>query len=591
MAKPHVERRLAAILAADVAGYSRLMGADEEGTHAALKVYRHEIIDPKIAEHHGRIVRIVGDGLLVEFASVIAAVRWAIEVQRAMGERNAGLPQEKRIEFRMGINAGDIIIDGTDIWGDGVNVAARLETLAEPGGICVSSRVQEDVHGGLEIAFEDIGEQQLKNIVRPVRVYRVRLKGATKAAPAQHPHKPSIAILPFNNMSGDPEQEYFADGMVEEITTALSRTRWLFVIARNSSFTYKGRAVDVKQVGREMGVRYVLEGGVRKSADRVRITAQLIDASTGAHLWADRFDGSLEDIFELQDQVTASVVGAIAPRLEQAEVERAKHKPTESLDAYDYFLRGIASLHSWTKESNDEALRLFNKAIELDSDFASAYGMASWCYVRRKGSRWIIDRAQETAETARLARRAAELGWDDAVALAWGGFALAYVVHDVEVGAALIDRALQLNPNLAEAWHFSGWVRIYLGEPEVAIEHLAHAMRLSPLDPLTFVAQMAIAFAHFFAGRYDDASSWAEKALATSPPGLRERPVYHPALLIAAASNSLAGRLEEARNAIARLRQLNPTPHISNLKNQIPLRRPEDLARYTEGLRKAGLTD
>jgi TolB-like protein len=591
MAKPHVERRLAAILAADVAGYSRLMGADEEGTHAALKVYRHEIIDPKIAEHHGRIVRIVGDGLLVEFASVIAAVRWAIEVQRAMGERNAGLPQEKRIEFRMGINAGDIIIDGTDIWGDGVNVAARLETLAEPGGICVSSRVQEDVHGGLEIAFEDIGEQQLKNIVRPVRVYRVRLKGATKAAPAQHPHKPSIAILPFNNMSGDPEQEYFADGMVEEITTALSRTRWLFVIARNSSFTYKGRAVDVKQVGREMGVRYVLEGGVRKSVDRVRITAQLIDASTGAHLWADRFDGSLEDIFELQDQVTASVVGAIAPRLEQAEVERAKHKPTESLDAYDYFLRGIACLHSWTKESNDEALRLFNKAIELDSDFASAYGMASWCYVRRKGSRWIIDRAQETAETARLARRAAELGWDDAVALAWGGFALAYVVHDVEVGAALIDRALQLNPNLAEAWHFSGWVRIYLGEPEVAIEHLAHAMRVSPLDPLTFVAQMAIAFAHFFAGRYDDASSWAEKALATSPPGLRERPVYHPALLIAAASNSLAGRLEEARNAIARLRQLNPTPHISNLKNQIPLRRPEDLARYTEGLRKAGLTD
>ena len=591
MAKPHVERRLAAILAADVAGYSRLMGADEEGTHAALKVYRHEIIDPKIAEHRGRIVRIIGDGLLVEFASVIAAVRWAVEVQRAMGERNAGLPHEKRIEFRMGINAGDIIIDGTDIWGDGVNVAARLETLAEPGGICVSSRVQEDVHGGLEIAFEDIGEQQLKNIVRPVRVYRVRLKGAAKAAPAQHPHKPSIAILPFNNMSGDPEQEYFADGMVEEITTALSRTRWLFVIARNSSFTYKGRAVDVKQVGREMGVRYVLEGGVRKSADRVRITAQLIDASTGAHLWADRFDGSLEDIFELQDQVTASVVGAIAPRLEQAEVERAKRKPTESLDAYDYFLRGIASLHSWTKESNDEALRLFSKAIELDSDFASAYGMASWCYVRRKGSRWIIDRAQETAETARLARRAAELGWDDAVALAWGGFALAYVVHDVEVAAALIDRALQLNPNLAEAWHFSGWVRIYLGEPEAAIEHLAHAMRLSPLDPLTFVTQMAIAFAHFFAGRYDDASSWAEKALATSPPGLRERPVYHPALLIAAASNSLAGRLEEARNAIARLRQLNPTPHISNLKNQIPLRRPEDLARYTEGLRKAGLTD
>ena len=592
MAQPHIERRLAAILAADVAGYSRLMGADEEGTLAALKVYRREIIDPKITEHRGRIVRIIGDGLLIEFASVIAAVRWAVEVQRAMGERNAGLPQEKRIEFRIGINAGDIIIDGTDIWGDGVNVAARLEALAKPGGICVSGRVQEDIHGSLEIGFEDIGEQQLKNIARTVRVYRVLLNGATKATPAlQSPHRPSIAILPFNNMSGDPEQEYFADGMVEEITTALSRTRWLFVIARNSSFTYKGRPLDVKQVGRELGVRYVLEGGVRKAADRVRITAQLIDVSTGAHLWADRFDGSLENIFELQDQVTASVVGAIAPRLEQAEVERAKHKPTESLDAYDYFLRGIASLHSWTKENNDEALRLFSKAIELDPDFASAYGMASWCYARRKGSRWMLDRVLETAETARLARRAAELGWDDAVALAWGGFALAYVVHDVEVGAALIDRALLLNPNLAEAWHFSGWAKIYLGEPEVAIEHLMHAMRLSPLDPLTFVVQMAIAFAHFFAGRYDDASSWAEKALAASSPRLQEKPGYHPALLIAAASNALAGRLEEARNAIARLRQLNPTPHISNLKNQVPLRRPEDLDRYAEGLRKAGLTD
>ena len=452
--------------------------------------------------------------------------------------------------------------------------------------------MQEDVHGSVEVAFEDIGEQQLKNIARPVRVYRVQLNGATKTAPALQPsHKPSIVVLPFNNMSGDSEQEYFADGMVEEITTALSRTRWLFVIARNSSFTYKGRSVDVKQVGRELGVRYALEGGVRKAADRVRITAQLIDASTGAHLWADRFDGSLEHIFELQDQVTASVVGAIAPRLEQAEVERAKHKPTESLDAYDYFLRGIASLHSWTKESNDEALRLFNKAIELDPDFASAYGMASWCYVRRKGGRWMTDRVQETAEAARLGRRAVELGWDDPVALAWGGFSLAYVVHDVEVGATLIDRALLLNPNLAEAWHFSGWVRIYLGQPEIAIEHLAHAMRLSPVDPLTFVTLMAIAFAHFFAGRYNDAALWAEKALAASPPRLREKAVYHPALLIAAASNALAGRLEEAQNAIAQSRQISPTAHISNLKNQIPLRRPDDLVRYAEGLRKAGLPD
>jgi TolB-like protein len=584
LAGKRVERRLMAILAADVAGYSRLVSADEEGTLAQWKAHCRDLIDPKIKEHSGRIVRVTGDGLLVEFASVIAAVRCAVEVQRAMVERNTDVPQEKRIEFRMGINVGDIIIDGTDMWGDGVNVAARLEALSEPGGICVSGRVQEDVHGRLDIAFEDIGERQLKNIARPVRVYRVRLNGIAKEPAPALPNKPSIAVLPFNNMSGDPEQEYFADGVVEEIITALSRMRWLFVIARNSSFTYKGRAVDVKQVGRELGVRYVLEGSVRKAANRVRITAQLIVAVTGAHLWADRFEGALDDIFDLQDQVTASVVGAIAPKLEQAEVERAKHKPTESLDAYDYFLRGVASLHLWTREGNTEALRLFNRAIEIDSDFSSAYGMAAWCYAERKSERWMLDRARETAEAASLARKAAEVGRDDAIALARGGFALAYVVHDVDAGATLIDRALRLNPNLADAWHFSGWVRVYLGEPELAIEHFAHAMRLNPLDPLTFIMQMGIAFAYFFAGRYDDASSWAEKAL-------REKPEYHPALRVAAASNALAGRMDEARSAMTRSVRLYPTPHISNLKNQIPLRRPEDLARYAEGLRKSGLPD
>jgi TolB-like protein/Flp pilus assembly protein TadD len=571
-----------AILAADVAGYSRLVGIDEEGTLEQWKTHWRELLEPKINQHHGRIVRITGDGLLVEFTSVIAAMRCAVEVQRAMHERNTDVPQEKRIEFRMGINVGDIIIDGTDMWGDGVNVAARLEALSEPGGICVSSRVHEDVCGRMDVAFEDTGERQLKNIARPVRVYRVRLNGTAQASAPALPNKPSIAVLPFNNISGDPEQEYFADGLVEEIITALSRIHWLFVIARNSSFTYKGRAVGVKQVGRELGVRYVLEGGVRKAANRVRITAQLILAVTGAHLWADRFEGALDDIFDLQDQVTASVVGAIAPKLEQAEVERAKHKPTESLDAYDYFLRGVASLHLRTRESNTEALRLFNRAIEIDSDFSSAYGMAAWSYAERKSERWMLDRARETAEAAWLARKATEVGRDDAIALARAGFALAYVVHDVDAGAAFIDRALRLNPNLADAWHFSGWVRVYLGEPELAIEHFARAMRLSPLDPLTFIAQIGIAFAHFFAGRYDDASSWAEKAL-------REKPEYHPALRIAAASNALAGRMDEAHSAMARSLRLHPTPHISNLKDQFPLRRSEDLARYTEGLRKAGL--
>ena len=396
MAEARVERRLAAILAADVVSYSRMMGTDEEGTLAALKAYRRELIDPKIAEHRGRIVKTTGDGLLVEFASVVDALRCAVEFQRGMAERNVEVPREKLIEFRVGIHQGDIIIDGGDIFGDGVNVAARLEGLAEPGGICVSGRVQEDARGKIDIVFEDAGEQLLKNIERPVRVYRMRPNSAALShQPALVlPDKPSIAVLPFQNMSGDPEQDYFADGIVEDIITALSRFRNLFVIARNSSFTYKGRAVDVKQVSRELGVRYVLEGSVRKATNRVRITGQLIDATTGAHLWADRFDGTLEDVFDLQDQVTVSVVSAIAPTLEQVEIERAKRKPTASLVAYDYFLRGTASLHQGTKEAISEALRLFYQAIELDREFSSAYGMAAWCYVVRKTNGWMQDLVQ-----------------------------------------------------------------------------------------------------------------------------------------------------------------------------------------------------
>ena len=584
MTTEHVKRRLAAILAADVAGYGRLMGGDDEGTLARLKTDRENLIDPKIKKHRGRVIKIIGDGMLVEFASVVDAVRCAVEIQTEMVERNRAQPEDKRIEFRVGINVGDVIVDGSDIYGDGVNVAARLEGLAEPGGICVSGRVQEDVQGKVDVTFEDIGDRQLKNIARPVRVYRVRLNVTAAKAALALPDKPSIAVMPFNNMSGDPEQDYFADGMVEEITTALSRIHWLFVIARNSSFTYKGRAVDVKQVGRELGVRYVLEGSVRKAANRVRITAQLVDASTRMHLWADRFEGALDDVFDLQDQVTASVVGAISPRLEQAEIERAERKPTESLSAYEHYLRGIANFHQWAREANNEALRLFYRAVELDPHFSSAYGMAANCYAQRKGLRWMADQVNDTSEAERLARRAAEVGRNDAVALARAGFALAYIVHDLDGGVALIDRALSLNANLAEVWHFSGWAKIYLGDPEVAIEHFARAMRLSPLDPSIFIMQMGTAFAHFFAGRYDDASSWAEKAL-------RERPDYHPALRIAAASYALAGRLKEAHDAIARSRRPKSTPHISNLKNQIPLRRPEDLARYAEGLRKAGLPE
>ena len=387
MAEARVERRLAAILAADIAGYSRLMGNDEEGTLAELKACRRELMDPKIAEHRGRIVKTTGDGALVEFASAVDATRCAIEIQRTMASRNATIPEDRRVEFRIGINVGDIIFDEGDIFGDGVNIAARVESLASPGAICLSENAYKQIEGKVAIDVSDMGEQHLKNIAHPVRVYGVRLDGASERPTLALPDKPSIAVLPFQNMSGDPEQEYFADGVVEEIITALSRIRWLFVIARNSSFTYKGRAVDIKQVGRELGVRYVLEGSVRISADRVRITGQLIDASNGAHLWADRFDGALKDIFDLQDQVSASVVGAIAPKLEEAEIERAKRKPTERLDAYDYYLRGMAATHSvfeGTENAVSEALRLFYRAIELDPNYASAYGMAAWCHVLRK---------------------------------------------------------------------------------------------------------------------------------------------------------------------------------------------------------------
>ena len=369
MATQRVERRLTAILASDVSGYSRLMGVDEEGTLARLKAHQRELVDPKVSEYRGRLVKSTGDGLLIEFASAVDAMRCAVDIQAAMTERNAAVPPEKRIEFRIGINVGDIIVDSDDIIGDGVNVAARLEGLAEPGGICVSGRVLEDAHGKLEITFEDAGEQRLKNIDRPVRVYRVRASSAQRAALVALPDKPSIAVLPFQNMSGDPEQEYFADGIVEDIITALSRYHSLFVIARNSSFTYKGRAVDVKQVGRELGVRYVLEGSVRKSADRVRVTGQLIDAATGAHLWADRFDGALKDIFDLQDDITLRVVGAIAPKLEQAEMSRALRKPTGSLDAYDHFLRGMWSFHKAAKDDIAEALRAVSQSDRARRQF------------------------------------------------------------------------------------------------------------------------------------------------------------------------------------------------------------------------------
>jgi TolB-like protein/Tfp pilus assembly protein PilF len=398
------------------------------------------------------------------------------------------------------------------------------------------------------------------------------------------PDRPSIAVLPFANLSSDPEQEYFADGIVEDIITALSRARWLFVIARNSSFTYKGRAVDIKQVGRELGVRYVLEGSVRNASGRVRIYGQLVDASTGVHIWADRFEGALGDIFALQDQVTTSVIGALIPKLEQAEIERVKRKPIQSLDAYDHYLRGLAVVYRWTRDANKEALRLFYRAIELDPDFALAYGFAAWCYSQRKANRWVTDRSHETSEALRLAYAAVELGKDDAAALAKGGDSIAFSGGDLDTGGLYLDRALALNPNHAFAWFASAWVKIWLGSPETALQHLTHVVRLSPLDPNVAGVRVTIAFAHYFAGRYDEASSCAQQIL-------RETPNFHMALRMAAAGNALAGRLDIAQKAMARLREIDPTLRVSNLGDLTALRRPEDMARYAEGLRRAGLPE
>ena len=438
----------------------------------------------------------------------------------------------------------------------------------------------------LRAALGDPGESLIKTVPRQGYRFDAEVVGDASQELVPPQDKPSIAVLPFENIGGDPAQEYFADGLVQEIITALSRLRSLFVIARNSSFVYKGKAVDVKQVGRELGVRYLLEGSVRKDGNRVRISAQLADTSSGAHIWADRFDGELKDIFGLQDQITGSVVGAIAPSVEQAEIDRARRKPTGSLDAYDHYLHGVARYYEFgSREANAEALRLFKRAIELDPEFALAYAMAADCYVLRKGHSWIVDFASEVGEMTRLARRAVELGKDDAFVLGACGWALAYVGQDIDTGAAIVDRALTLNPNLADAWLWGGWTKIWLGEPEEAIGRLELAMRLSPLEPRTPGMHFAIAHAYFFTGRYEEAASWAAKSLLA-------RSDLQGALRIDAASNALAGRVAQARKSVARLGELYPALRLSNVRNVLgPYRRAEDVAKYIEGLRKAGLPE
>jgi TolB-like protein/class 3 adenylate cyclase/Flp pilus assembly protein TadD len=590
-----VERRLAAVLAADVAGYSRLMGLEEEGTLARLKAARRAIVDPALASHRGRIVKTTGDGMLVEFASAVDAVRSSLEVQRSMAEQNAAVLPDQRIEFRIGIHVGDIIFDDNDIFGDGVNIAARLEGIAEPGGVCMSDDAYRQVRGKVEIACYDMGPQYLKNIAEPMRAWRVQLGSqiASKAQPGSLisqapalalPDKPSIAVLPFQNMSGDVEQEYFADGMVEDIITGLSRSQSLFVIARNSSFTYKGKAVDIKQVGRELGVRYVLEGSTRKSGNRVRITGQLIDAATGAHLWADRFDNDLEDIFDLQDRLTSNVIGAISPQLERAEIERAQRKPTENLRAYDYYLRALFGTYQWTRQGNLEALSLARIAISLDPLFALAYALAANTFVQKKAFGWIVDASQEQVETRQLAEKAVQLGKDDPLVLAMAGQAYSFVLGEPENGVAFLTRAVALDPNLAAARQWKGWAHIYLGNVDAAIEQFLAAIRLSPLDPRLFLFQTGMGYAHFFSGRYEEGLSWARSATQRQ----QNFPGAQRTLMI---NLAMTGRIAEARQVCYALLKIDPTCSIAGIANRIPFRRPEDVEKLGQAYRIAGVPE
>ena len=573
-------RRLAAILAADVAGYSRMMGVDEEGTLRALKAIRAELIDPTIAAHGGRLVKTTGDGLLVEFSSVVDALSCATEVQAGMAERNAAVLPDKRIEFRIGLHQGDIVVEDGDIFGDGVNVAARLEALAQPGGICVSARVQEDATGKLDLAFEDMGEQALKNIARAVRVYRIRADRAGEAAPVPQPFpplpdKPSIAVLPFQNMSGDPEQEYFADGMVEEVITALSRIRWLFVIARNSSFTYKGQAVDVKRVGRELGVRYLLEGSVRRAGDRVRITAQLIDAASAAHLWADRFDGSLEDFFDLQDRVASSVAGVIGPTMEAAEIRRSAERPTGDLTAHDLYLRALSYAYPRRKEGIIAALDLLGRAIERDPRYGVALAKSGWCHFQLDINGWTDDHEANRRTGVDLARRALQINPDDPEVLAIAAFVLAWYGEDIDVAVGLIDRCLDLNPSFARGWYWSGVLRVFAGQPDLALEHFETFVRLSPRGRIAFYLT-GIGNALFFKHRFDDA---AAKLLAS----LEHLPTLTWTYRVLASCYTHMRRLNEGREIVKRLRAITPVV----VPSDTPYRNPEHRELFLSGLRLA----
>ena len=570
-----VRQRLVAILAADVAGYSRLMAVDERATVVALDAARR-VFKAQIESHQGRVIDMAGDSVLAVFETATGAVAAALAIQETLAATEGAVPKDRRMRFRIGVHLGDVIekADGT-VYGDGVNIAARLEGLAEPGGITVSEGVQVALRNRVAATFEDQGEQQVKNISHPVRAFRVRGPHAAVSMPSGTavkpelalPDKPSIAVLPFANMSGDPEQEYFADGMVEDIITALSRFRQLFVIARNSTFTYKGRAVDVRHVAKELGVRYVLEGSVRRAGHRVRITGQLIDAITGAHLWAERFDGNLEDIFDLQDRITEGLVGAIEPQIRRAEIERSRRKRPENLDAYDLYLRALPHAYAMRPEDNSAALELLGRAISLDPAFAAGLATAAWCYEQRLTRGWSTVQQDDAANAIRLARSAIATESDDAAAIAAAGFVLVMVGRDFDTGLAAVRRAVALNPNNVNVSLFAGWANNFGGDLDEALGHFERAQRLSPSDPGLFLFLTGQAMAHLLSGRYVQAAELALKSAAIYPS-------WDTSYWVLATANAELGRVDAAREAVGRLLSLSPGATIAQFARATPFADP-----------------
>jgi adenylate cyclase len=585
-----VSRRLVAVFAADVEGYSRLMGVDEVGTLKGL-TERRAILDRLIGEHRGRIANTAGDSVLAEFGSAVDAVQCAVEAQAALGEANANLAPDRSISFRIGIHIGDVMIRAGDLFGEGVNIAARLQSIAKPGGACISGATYDQVRKVLPMTFVDLGVQQVKNIQEPIRAYQVSaLDEAPEAtlarvseaeSPPPLPNGPSIAVLPFQNMSGDPEQEYFADGMVEEIITALSRFKWMFVIARNSSFTFKGKAVDVKEVGRRLGVRYVLEGSVRKAAGKVRITGQLIDAVTGAHIWADRFERDLTDIFALQDEVTVAVVSAIQPKLLQTEIAIATRRRPESLTAYDFYLRAIQQNYLTTREGNAEAIRLAYRALELDPRFGHVAALAGLCHMDNVTWGYAVDPQVSRKEAIRLFRLALSIDDSDPDTLAVASVISAFMVGDCESEIEMADRAVALNPNSFRAWSCRGWVYRNAGLSEEAVRSFERAVRVSPVEPQLHLTLVGVGAALIELGRFEDAIAAAKKAR-------RQSPSYAAAYRCLASAFAHLGRDVEAREAAARVLEHDPGFTISAW---IARGGQTNAKLFIEGLRKAGLPE